>query len=64
MSSFTEQIRSWFVMHLTMPSLGAVTFNSLNCVVTSPDVDFRSFVLLKIISERGVPVCEVCRVLA
>lgn len=37
-----------------MVSLGVITFDSLNCIVLSPDAEFWSFVLLKLIGERGV----------
>lgn len=46
-------------MYFMMLILGVVTFNSLHCVVLSPDADFWPSVLLEIISERGVPICEV-----
>lgn len=39
--------------------LGVVTFNSLNRVVSSLDADFGPSVLLEIISESSVPICEV-----
>lgn len=38
--SFIEQSCSWFMMYFMMPVLGVVTFNRLNCVVSSLDADF------------------------
>lgn len=57
--SFGRQSYSQFMMYFMMPIWGAVTFNSLNCVVSSLDANFWPSVLLDIISESGVPVCEV-----
>lgn len=56
--SFVEQIRSQFMIYFMMPNLG-VAINSLNCIVSFTDADFRSFDLLEIISERDVPICEI-----
>lgn len=47
-----------------MPGLTVVTFNSPNCIVLSLDAGFLSFVLLEMISERDVPICEVYNSLA
>lgn len=55
--SFVEQICSQFMMYFMMPSLGAVTYNSVSCTVPLLDAGFPPFVLLELISERGLCLC-------
>lgn len=48
-------------MHFMVPSVGAVTFNSVNFTVSSLSANSQSFVFLEMISERGISTCEIVK---